>query len=238
MIELIIFILLVFLLSNFRTQIALLIQGISLLLFGSAKPGIIFYSILFLPGILIHELSHLLTAELLGIRTGKINIFPTEIKAGNVKMGFVESAEADPFRETLIGSAPFFAGLFIITSIVFMRFSSFDSNFLGQEFLTLVNILFLYVIFSVSNTMFVSEEDKRGWWFIPMILVIILAFIYGFRIQLNIESILAASARNIQFINRALIVCMGLDLLFLVLLSLIKKVSERLTGRRLITKNG
>ncbi|MBI3385225.1 hypothetical protein HY030_03490 [Candidatus Gottesmanbacteria bacterium] len=244
MIELVSFIVLIFLLSYFRTQIAFLIQGISLLVFERAKPGVIFYSILFLPGILIHELSHLLTAELLGIRTGRINIFPTEIKAGNtegtfgVKMGFVESEETDPFRETLIGSAPFLVGLFLITVIVFMRFSALDSIFSSEKILNLTSILLLYLIFSVGNTMFVSEEDKRGWWFIPMILVIVLAFIYGFRIRLNLEGVLSAGVKNLQFVNRALFLCLGLDVFFLVGLFLIRKAIESLTGKRLLTKTG
>ncbi|MGQ9518013.1 MAG: hypothetical protein ACUVT1_12170, partial [Anaerolineae bacterium] len=45
------------------------LQGLGLLLSGSPNAAVVFYFVVMLPGILVHELSHLLLAKLLGVRT-------------------------------------------------------------------------------------------------------------------------------------------------------------------------
>ncbi|GAF95383.1 unnamed protein product, partial [marine sediment metagenome] len=53
------------------------IQGLGLLLMGDNETATLLYFVLLLPGILIHELSHWLAAKLLGVRTGKISLWPS-----------------------------------------------------------------------------------------------------------------------------------------------------------------
>lgn len=240
LIQLILFIILIFLLGFFRNHIAAQIQGISLLLFKTRVFGIIFYSIFFLPGVLIHELSHLLVAQLLGVRTGNISIFPQEIKGESVRMGSVQSEQTDPLREILIGSAPFFTGLAIISFIVLFQFGFLLSgivdiqNLLSQ--LSFVKIVLLYLIFSIANTMFVSKEDQRGWWFIPLILISIASLFIAFDIKLDLKELSLNFQALIQTINKALILCLILDIFTILNLSLFLSAISSATGRILVKK--
>ncbi|KKU14396.1 MAG: hypothetical protein UX21_C0020G0001, partial [Microgenomates group bacterium GW2011_GWC2_45_8] len=53
-----IFVILIVILSALRTRLVFELSGTSLLLFDTPRPGIILYSVLVLPGTVIHELSH------------------------------------------------------------------------------------------------------------------------------------------------------------------------------------
>src|ERR1035437_2432032 len=71
-----------------------------------------FLSFLFLPGIIVHELSHILVAAILFVPVGSMEFAPK--RHGNaVKLGSVEIAKTDPIRRSIIGCAPFFMGLLI-----------------------------------------------------------------------------------------------------------------------------
>lgn len=211
-----------------KDLIAFYFQGLSLIIFRSRLPGIILYSVFFLPGVIIHELSHLFTAEFLRVRTGQIHIFPQEIHGGQVRMGSVETEESDPFRQTLIGVAPFFWGLSILFGLTFYMF-------INSEFIiTPLNLILLYLIFSISNTMFSSKEDRRGWWFIPILLIAIVSFLYIFQINLNFEKILNSLNKFLQVINFSLMVCLFLDIISFLLLKLLVNFFSGLFHTRLV----
>lgn len=72
------------------------------------------YSILTLPGVVVHEMAHFLFAALLGLRTGSIELLPLLDKFGNVEFGSVQVEKADPIRLSLVGIAPLVAGLPLI----------------------------------------------------------------------------------------------------------------------------
>ena len=230
------FLVLIFTLNFFRNHIAHFLQRISLLFFRTPVPGVIFYSIFFLIGVTIHELSHLLTAEILGVRTGRIRIFPEEIKSGNMRLGSVESVAADPFREALIGAAPFLLGLTLITLIVSTQFgylSSLDFN-LWFTSLTPVKVFLLYLLFSITNTMYVSKEDQRAWWILPIVFVLIGATIYVFNIAFT--QIFPVIVSYLKIINFALFVCLLLDLIVICALWFGQRVGETFTGTRVVYK--
>ena len=229
------FLVLIFVLNFFRKHIAHSLQKLSYLFFRSSAVGVIFYSLFFLLGVTIHELSHLLTAEILGIRTGRIRIFPEEIKSGNLKMGSVESVAADPFREALIGSAPFIVGIALITSIVFSQFGQIVNLDINSWY-RLVNplhLFLLYLIFSISNTMYVSKEDQRAWWILPIIFFLIACIVYV--LDLAVTEFLPVFARYFRVINLALVLCVGLDILFTLILLTIEKAGEKITGLKVVS---
>lgn len=221
------FCLILFILGYLRSKIAHGIQIISILVFSSNIPGVILYSLLFLPGVIIHELSHLLTAAILGVRTGNINIFPTEIKEDSVKMGSVMSAESDPIREFFIGLAPLISGIMIITIVTILQF---NNNFE----LNVLNILLLYLIFTVSNTMFVSKEDQRSFWVLPFIGIIIISFYYAFGTQINMLPLINSVSKILTDIDRSLILCTLLDIFFLIFISTVVKITQSISGKRIV----
>ncbi|HEX9028794.1 MAG TPA: hypothetical protein VF823_06440, partial [Anaerolineales bacterium] len=85
-------------------------QAIFLLLTRRADIAVVLFSLLFLPGVILHEASHYVVARLLRVRTGRVSLLPRTLPNGRLQLGFVETASSDWLRDTLIGAAPLFSG--------------------------------------------------------------------------------------------------------------------------------
>jgi len=81
----------------------------------SRKLSISLLVILFLPGTIIHELAHLLSAGMMMVPVGEIEILP-KIENDSVHLGSVEVAQTDIFRRAIIGLDPLFFGTGVILS--------------------------------------------------------------------------------------------------------------------------
>ncbi len=122
-------------------------------IFKSHKAVVSALAILFLPGTIIHELAHLLTAGIMLVPVGEITVVP-EFEEKGVRLGSVQIGHSDPFRKTFIGVAPVLAGIGSILGILY--FAQVDKYVLWQ------NILALYLVFAIGNTMFSSKKDLEG----------------------------------------------------------------------------
>ena len=111
-------------------------------------------AVMFLPGTIVHELSHLLTAGIMLVPVGEISVLP-EIGEKEIKLGSVQIGKVDPFRLTLIGVAPVILGILSILGILY--FAQISPNLAWWQL-----FLGLYLIFEISNTMFSSRRDLEG----------------------------------------------------------------------------
>jgi len=107
-------------------------------------------SLIFLPGTIIHELSHFFAAIVLFLPVKDIQIFP-KFEDGQIKLGHVLYVKKDFLRGILVGAAPFFGALFLFFTLSF--FNLFPNKSLG------LNIFLIYLIFTVSSLMFSSKQD-------------------------------------------------------------------------------
>lgn len=124
----------------------------------SHKASIYLLSLIVLPGTLVHELAHLLTAGGLLVRVGEVSLFP-EIKENGVKLGHVEIEKTDFIRRALIGFAPVFFGIGILVGGIWFANIQFFSK--GEYPIWLLAILF-YLVVVIGNTMFSSKKDLEG----------------------------------------------------------------------------
>ena len=85
------------------------IQAVLIILTRNSQLTIGLFSVLFFPGIFLHELSHFLMAKLLRVRTGNFSLIPAALPNGRLQMGYVETEETDVVRDSLIGLAPLIA---------------------------------------------------------------------------------------------------------------------------------
>lgn len=107
-------------------------------------------SLVFLPGTIIHELSHFFAAMILFLPVKDIQIFP-KFKDNQIKLGHVLYVKKDFLRGILVGIAPFFGALLFFFVLGF--FKLFPNENLG------LNIALIYLIFTVSSVMFSSKQD-------------------------------------------------------------------------------
>jgi hypothetical protein len=171
------------------------IQAIFLLLTRQADLSMVLFSLLFFPGVLLHEASHFFTAQILGVRTGKFSIIPRKVDNGQIRLGYVETAETDLVRDSLIGLAP------LLTGGVFVALAGIYRLGLQTVWLSVIEgqlsaismavqsavvkpdfWLWFYLVFTISSTMMPSTADRRAW--LPLILVMLgilaLILIMGF----------------------------------------------------------
>lgn len=151
-------------------------QVIFFLLTRSEPLTIALFSLLFFPGVFLHEISHFLAAKLLGVRTGRFTVIPQAVDDGRLVLGSVEIEQTDILRDSLIGLAPIVAGTLFITyaAVAQLRLDTLWYVFRnGQMDLFLMGLallpnvpdfyLWLYLTFAVSSTMLPSASDRHAW---------------------------------------------------------------------------
>lgn len=200
-----------------------------------------FLSFLFFPGTVIHELAHLFTAEILGVRTSGLTLVPEGLEEKNVRTGSVSIAQSDPIRRAVIGIAPVFVGLGAIGIISYFLPGVWQqvtldltNNILFSSYSIYVALLLIYALFAVSNTMFSSPEDMEGFWPVILVLTIlgIAGYVAGLRITLtdpvanNVTVFFQSVAMNLGYVA-------GLNILLLGISKLLILGVERLTKRKL-----
>lgn len=136
-------------------------------------------SVIFLPGTTIHEFAHATMAQILGVHVGEIELTP-KIEGRNIRLGSVQTASTDPFRNFLIGAAPIIIGLSLILITIAIYAQLSISGFWTQ-------VLLFYILFQIGNTMFSSSRDMEG----AMALIIALAFLAGILYIVGLKSVFA-----------------------------------------------
>lgn len=182
--------------------------------------GPTWYGILFLPGILLHELSHFLVATLLFVRTGKIEILPRHAQRGDedkrVQLGSIGIAQTDPIRRFLIGIAPIVVGTSVMLWVLFV---------LAPGQVDLVRYALLTVIvFEIGNTMFSSRKDLEGALELFIVATIVLAVLFLLNVRLPSGAIERVFSDETESMMRTMtaffLIPIALDTILLVLQSL------------------
>lgn len=159
------------------------IQALLFLLTKRIDLSMTIFAILFLPGVLIHELSHYGMARLLNVPVGKLSLIPQPLPDGRMRLGYVETQSTDFIRDALIGAAPLIVGSFVVAyaGLINLQFTFFWAEFTMSDLSLAISDLsgifnqqdfwiWFYIIFVVSSTMFPSTTDRRGW--APILLTI------------------------------------------------------------------
>jgi hypothetical protein len=152
------------------------VQVVFLLITRRQNMALGLFSLLFFPGVLLHETSHYLAARLVGVRTGHFSVLPQLMADGRLRLGYVETAAADPIRDGIIGAAPLLTGGLAIGYLgthalglgalaPLAAGGQWDAFWAGiaalpqqQDFW-----LWFYLTFTISSTMMPSTSDRRAW---------------------------------------------------------------------------
>jgi hypothetical protein len=211
-----------------------------LLVFRMREIAVSFLLVLQFPGTVVHELAHLFTAEILGVRTGKLRLEPETIREQDILAGSVMIAESDPFRRYAIGLAPMWWGMIGLAAISFFLSGILD-NVLhsGIPVFSNSNTYLLlglsYLLFAVSNTMFPSPQDLKG--FLPFAIILsfltVAAIILGLRIALT-GQLLDISLRIFTTLTQSLGVVLGINTALLILIKLLTSLISKVLRVRVV----
>lgn len=153
----------------------------------SQKVSVSLISLFFFPGTVLHELSHLIAAEVLRVKTHGMEFNPT-YENGRLKMGSVKVSVSDPIRQFFIGIAPFVSGVLVLLSLLYIytRYFNIFNSFQTLQGSALLFTLLLCV-FIVTNTMFSSRKDMEG--VIELLILGVIVFLVLFVLGLQPERI-------------------------------------------------
>ncbi|GAB4027706.1 MAG: hypothetical protein Fur0011_6370 [Candidatus Microgenomates bacterium] len=220
----------IILLSTLRTWLYFEFVALSLLIFKTNRVGKWLYTLIFLPGTILHELSHWLMAELLGVRTGEITILPdfeTTEERGSERLGSVATASSGPLRSFMIGAAPFFTGLFILWIL--------GSLLQRGDWQLWQYILMFYGIIVVGSSMLLSKEDRRSWPFIAILVSSLLILYYFLPLTIPVRLIVAAT-NIVSRLNQVLFVTVGLILGIIGISYTLRRIIQKLLGKKVIRR--
>ena len=192
---------------------------------GSVKWTIAILSLLFLPGTILHELSHYFFAAILLVPVGKMEFIP-KLNGNSVKLGSVSIGQTDPFRRILIGIAPFLIGTLVILFSLFLS----EKNILWKDSWAVAGVF--YILFEVGNSMFSSKKDLEGASFILAFVGVLTVLFYLLGVHINIQDInRAVNDQTIHLFYQGVIYLLfplGLDFLLLIVLRFSLKMFNRI----------
>lgn len=219
------------------------LQGISLLLSGDQETAALVYYLILLPGIALHEGSHYLAAKLVGVKTTSISLGPQAKRGGNIRLGAVRVRKADPFRESWIGLAPLISGSIAILLLARWQFGVGALPVLrpGAVAQTLVSslqrpdaLLWLYLIFCISNAMLPSESDRQAWVSVLLFLGLVAVFLYLSGVMIRIPPPLKRSFwTGISCLAFTFGIALAVDVPIALILFLLEKLAEALLHRHI-----
>lgn len=189
----------------------------------SEQATIKLFSLIFLPGTIIHELSHALMATILFVNVGKIEFTP-EIHPDGIKLGSAQIALTDPFRRALIGLAPFLFGLIILISIMYYLFLGSTQ---ALKIPYSVWVLVIYSIFVLVNTIFSSRKDLEGTLEVGLFILAIFIALYLLdfkQVFIFLENFINLQTEFFKVISLILLIPLTINL---GILSLVKLVLKR-----------
>lgn len=224
------------------------LRGVSLLLTGNTNWSVLVYAIILFPGVLLHELSHWLVANLLGVRTGKFSVLPQQQRDGSIRLGYVEyykSASVGPIRESLIGGAPLVFGTTAVLLIGFYVFGVSElaevvqngdvdglSFVIGDLFATADFLVWLYLLFAVSNAMMPSAADRRAWpaFIALMSVAAVVLYILGFQ-DIMWAGLAGPAATVFGYLGMAFSMTIAVNLVFMGIIVALESLIGRIRGQ-------
>ena len=149
------------------------------------------FSLLFFPGVVLHETSHFIMAKILGVHTIGFSILPETLSDGNLQLGYVKTTSTYIVRDTLIGVAPLISGSLLIfyvglvyldIPLIFERLVQFGVSELPNSLETLTSSpdfwLWFYLLLVISSTMFPSASDRKSWLPVGLFLIVVFIILY------------------------------------------------------------
>lgn len=146
------------------------------------------FSVIFIPGVFIHEMAHFITAAILLVKINKIEFSP-EFVGDSISLGRVEIVKTDLLRRVIIGFAPIAAGILVIGLLTNFILNT-KIGFWPIGLLLLLGVF--YLIFVVSSTMFSSKKDKEGAIYLLFLVLAVFAALYLVGVRLNYSIVLSA----------------------------------------------
>jgi hypothetical protein len=214
----------------------------------------ILYYTFFLPGVVLHEFSYWLVAGILDIRAERAIQWPEKQEIAELRLTFIKLAKNIPLLKlAIITLAPLAAGLIAVWFVA--------NNILPiNEFLARISTgrlsdvtgaigfltstpdfwLWIYLAFTISNTMVPNLKDLRGFRIIVIVIIAICIglFLLGLGNEVVVTTLAGPVSDALYGLASTLAIIIAIDVLVTAILGTIEAIVERVTGNSATFENG
>jgi hypothetical protein len=213
--------------------------------FKDMRSATLLFALVFLPGVALHEISHWFMAKVLLVKTHHFSLVPSWVGDGTLRFGSVEVSKTDRLRSALIAIAPLLSGVGMVLWLAFnhLHLETVMNGMLALDWQTVRAglkifmstpdlFLWVYIIFTISNTMLPSSADHKIW--LPI--GIIFAVIYSIVIFMSLGSttsdwLMSAAMRAAEVLLQAFTIANILNLCLLIPLFVLEKFLTRVSRK-------
>ena len=131
------------------------------------------YAVFFLPGTFLHEFAHWSSARLLGVKTAGFHVLPQWGKKGTIQLGSVNVRGGHLVEHTIIGVAPMLLGgaVTMLLSYMLVDVDALSRAIQAEQYGNVLAValhafhhpdalILLYLLFTISGSMFLSASDR------------------------------------------------------------------------------
>ena len=213
----------------------------------------ILYYTFFLPGIVLHEVIYWLVAGILDVRADRAIEWPEAQEIGELQLNFIQlEKDAGRVKVAMISTAPLIAGIVAIYLIannvlnISAILETASSGSLSDVTTAVSNLtassdfwLWLYLAFTISNTMMPRFDELRGWWVIlgMIISIAVVLLIIGAGSQI-FATVSLSVTDALNTLAGILLVMTAINLFVTGVFGTIEATIERITGNSATFKDG
>lgn len=206
----------------------------------------ILYYAFFLPGVFLYEFSYWLMAGILNVRAERALQMPQKQEIAELNLNFVKLPKnTPPFKLAVITATPLVVGLIVIWLIAIhvLDITGFVSQVgsgglddlaaaLGALTTAPDFWLWIYLVFTISNTMIPNLKDLRGGRVIFTVLVVVTLFllVLGLGNQVVLRILTGPVVDALYLIASIFIIIIAINLFTTLVLGTIESIIERVTG--------
>jgi hypothetical protein len=214
----------------------------------------ILYYTFFLPGVALNQFVYWFVAGILNVRAERAIAWPEAQAIGELRLNFIRLARGTGrLKLAVISTAPFVAGLiaiwFITNNVLnvqgflnIMHTGTVDDVSRALSVLTSTPDfwLWIYIAFTISNTMMPDFGDLKGWWLVLGIIAAVIAalFLIGAGDEILIGRMYTPMSEGLSILAGTFAVIIAIDSFVLGVLGASESIIERITGDSATFQNG
>jgi len=222
------------------------LYGVGWLLTNDQESATILYYFFLFPGVFLHEFIQWLLGYAIAVTLKPVRAWPQAQENGTLRYDFVQIEKANWLQSAILGAVPLIAGTTIVWFIsnqilnleeLLSALGTGDITVIGPAIKHLGSTpdfyLWLYLMFTISNTMLPTPADRRGW---PLLFAsfgigIVFLILIGLGDQIY-DTFTGPVAHGIDLLITALGTVLVVEFTAILLIGFMEEVLEKLTKRK------
>lgn len=214
----------------------------------------ILYYAFFLPGIVLNQFIVWAVAGLLNVRADRSIAWPEKQEIGELKLNFIKlSKNVGAFRLAIISTAPLVIAIALVWHIAnnILNIPGFLSMMRDGTLTNLTEAInsftaatdfwiWVYLAFTISNTMMPDFQNLRGWRIVisALAIIIVVLYILGAGNAVLLDAMRGPITNSLNALSSIFAVIIGLNLFMVAVLGTLEAIIERITGHSATFENG